>query len=855
MISRNIRFGRNGRKAKTESPNKYQKFGRGRKLSLETLEDRRVLALVGIAPVDYPLFDYDVDGTINYDANTDTLAIDATPFLFWQSALDIPPGFFTANPDLKINIHIDDTGALVGGVPGDDLVISGDVDVNDDFIADYSGVLLTGEVTQFGYEDSGTTTDTYDFRFTLTGGQLASYFAGKDIGVTTSSENSTFVGTFTADFSGRTKGQVGAIEPLTSEPASLSGHKFTDITADGITPDDTPLAGVTINLYQDTGTIGVLDGESVFQTTVTNGSGEYSFSELPVGDYIVQEVVPAGFVATTPVFHAVSLESGEHADTGLDFANTELGSISGTKFAEVTECDCDRFGNTTQTTVTEALAGVTINLYVDNGTTPGVFDAGDQFVTSAVTNGSGDYIFDNLLPGDYIVQEVVAAGYVAVTPITVAVDLTSGENVADQNFINKLVKASVGNYFFIDSNSNGLQDAGDLGVNGVTVKLLDSHGSVIDTTVTASDGSGNAGYYLFYDLDAGNYMIEFEVPVGVQFTIKDVGSNSNESLDSDVNANGRTDLFSLSTNQHRRDVDAGVSPTVCIENVVYKVKDYFDKCQQSKAGTIKGVTLEYNDGTDELFVQVTMAAYNGHLANGFTIVIDDGSSIGDHTDTHAIFYFDATSSTPVLNVLGYNGDNDGSSIRDSNGNTRTYDPDRIATSLNNSSGWVKELSVVTSGAKRVMTFRVDVGAINDHVPLRNINWQGSEIGRTASFVLDTFDGLSTKYDSTGYLSKWSFCTHGWADACQIKTQKCVVEECIPIDEFFEQWGWEVSAFTGNSDGDPLTDINWEGSVDSCHTCDNDCDPHHDDRDCGGNHYNDHDQDCFRLLSCILTRRC
>jgi hypothetical protein len=49
-----------------------------------------------------------------------------------------------------------------------------------------------------------------------------------------------------------------------------------------------------------------------------------------------------------------------------------------------------------------------------------------------------------------------------------------------------LVKASVGNYFFVDTNVNGLQDAGDFGVNGVTVKLLDKDGRVIETTFTTS---------------------------------------------------------------------------------------------------------------------------------------------------------------------------------------------------------------------------------------------------------------------------------------------------------------------------------------------------------------------------------
>src|SRR3989442_695870 len=72
----------------------------------------------------------------------------------------------------------------------------------------------------------------YDFRFTPSGGALASYFSGKDIGVAVnSSENSTFTGSFESNFHGGAKGNIGTLEPL---PVSISGQKFQDNNADGI---------------------------------------------------------------------------------------------------------------------------------------------------------------------------------------------------------------------------------------------------------------------------------------------------------------------------------------------------------------------------------------------------------------------------------------------------------------------------------------------------------------------------------------------------------------------------------------------------------------------------------------------
>lgn len=829
---------------------------RWRKLSLESLEERRVFALLGVGPlIESPFTDY-ANGAVSYNNATQDFKLTALPTsFFYETAPMVYDGGSLLNGHLEINIKVDNTGALIGGVAGDDFVISGDVDVNGDTIVDFSGVLVTGEVTGFGFQDSGIAVDDYDFRFTATGGLLASYFTGKDIAVATTSENSNFVGLFTQSISGNAKGIAGGIpKPVGGELASLSGNKYKDLTGNGISGDDSGLAGITIQLTYDSDNDGDFSDEVAAPlTTVTGAGGEYSFLGLTPGKYKVEEIVPLGYTPTTPISYIVELSDGEHADTGFDFANAENGKIEGHKTLEFLECKCDKYGNPIQTVVTQDQAGVTIKLYKDDGDSIFEPGSGDVYVDSTVTDANGNYSFQDLAFGNYFVQEVVDTGYVAVTDPDVLVTVTPGATTSNVNFKNKLVKGSIGNYFFIDYNSNGIQDTGDEGVNGLTVKLLDKSGNVVATTVTASDGSGNAGYYLFYNLDAGQYFVEFVVPTGVTFTTKDISSNSNDALDSDANANGRTDIITLAANQHIRTIDAGVKGEVCVENIVYKVKDYFDKCQQSKAGTIKGVTLEYNDGTDELYVQVTVAAYNGKIADGFTIVIDDGNSIGDKAGTHAVFYFDATGASPVLNVLAYNGDQSGSSIRDSNGVTSTYDPDRVATSLKNESGWVKELTATGNSSKKVFTFRVDVGAINDHVPIRKINWQGAEIGKYASFLVDTYAGLSTKYDANGFLTKWSFNCHGWMDACQIKTQKCTVKECIPIDEFFAEWGWTTSAFNGNSDGDPLSDWDWDGSKAAACKCDDGHDPCKPRNDCKDDHWDD--WDCFKDFGRKLYGRC
>ncbi len=66
---------------------------------------------------------------------------------------------------------------------------------------------------------------------------------------------------------------------------------------------------------------------------------------------------------------------------------------------------------------------------------------------------------------------------------------------------------SIGDFVWHDLNKNGIQDAGEPGINGVTVNLLDDGGNVIATTVTATGPGGNDGFYEFSGLCAGEYKV------------------------------------------------------------------------------------------------------------------------------------------------------------------------------------------------------------------------------------------------------------------------------------------------------------------------------------------------------------
>ena len=102
------------------------------------------------------------------------------------------------------------------------------------------------------------------------------------------------------------------------------------------------------------------------------------------------------------------------------------------------------------------------------------------------------------------------------------------------------VDAALGDRVWIDANGNGLQDKGngpldpgEVGLNGVTVKLLDLDGSLVAETVTTNGPADAPGYYTFEDIDFSlpqgpnirvappRYLIEFEAPQGFSFTKQD----------------------------------------------------------------------------------------------------------------------------------------------------------------------------------------------------------------------------------------------------------------------------------------------------------------------------------------------
>ncbi len=175
-----------------------------------------------------------------YTAGSQNFTVLASPVAIRFSGVTPPrlvnPTGFPPAEVVSLAIQVDNSGNLIGGVPGDDLVIQGEVDVDGNGSIDFAGILLTGEVLGFGHQDTGTASDEFDFRFQVTGGLLAApYFAGKDIGMTLTSEESNFVGNFNVNFNGKAKGNIAPIPPINRPPVCAANGPYEVECAGGIT--------------------------------------------------------------------------------------------------------------------------------------------------------------------------------------------------------------------------------------------------------------------------------------------------------------------------------------------------------------------------------------------------------------------------------------------------------------------------------------------------------------------------------------------------------------------------------------------------------------------------------------------
>jgi len=427
------------------------------------------------------------------------------------------------------------------------------------------------------------------------------------------------------------------------ELSKLGDTVWLDSDADGIQDaGEAGIAGVTVNLFADIDGDGVFEDSELVETTTTDANGNYDFSVM-AGEYQVEFEQPDGYEVSPVdeggddtvdsdglVSDIVSLAPGEN-DPTIDSGFYQLASL-GDKVFE------DTNGNGVQDAGENGIEDVLVKLQNPDGTA--VLDGNDNPITTT-TDANGEYSFTGLTPGEYKVMFVAPNGYEFTTQdaggddgldsdanpsngMTQTVTLESGEfnDTLDAGLIQP---ASLGDFVFEDTNGNGVQDAGENGIEDVLVKLqnpdgtavVDGNGNPITTTTDAN------GEYEFTGLTPGEYKVMFVAPDGYIFSPQDAGGD--DGLDSDANpSNGMTQTVTLESGEINDTLDAGLlipNPGIDIEKFVNDI-DVTDLSNLPEIAAGDDVTFTY---------EVTNTGNVG-FSTSDVIVSDDNGTVGDTSD-------------------------------------------------------------------------------------------------------------------------------------------------------------------------------------------------------------------------------
>ena len=211
---------------------------------------------------------------------------------------------------------------------------------------------------------------------------------------------------------------------------------------------------------------------------------------MPSGTYTVTEEVPAGWVATTPTVLTPTVTA--NLTTTILFGDRLIpGALEAFVYVDTNGNGVQDGGEGPYT------SGATAGYSRRAATMP-----------AALTNASGIILWTNRCVGAYTVNLTVPAGYTPTMPIAVSATVTSSVTSQVRYGIQGL--GTLVALKFEDRNGNGVRDAGEPTLDGVTMNY----------TGVLSGGTGTTagGVVVWPDIPEGQYTVSEIVPVSARAT-------------------------------------------------------------------------------------------------------------------------------------------------------------------------------------------------------------------------------------------------------------------------------------------------------------------------------------------------
>ncbi len=377
------------------------------------------------------------------------------------------------------------------------------------------------------------------------------------------------------------------------------------------------MAGISVHLMDGA-------GRNILHTVATDEQGRFAFEELKPGTYKLRVDAQEDYVFSGAMEGGVLPLEEERSGRGYSQAFTLLGGA---------HVDAIGFGLLTQGMIggviweDDDFDGVMDDEEAGlRGATVTLLDANGGEVAVKQTIRSGEFTFDQLMPGAYAIEVTLADGYrftadgASHTPqgggqrAQIALGtLEMGGSIADVR-IGALRTATVGGVVWFDEDDDGRRASREAGMQGVHVLLEKMSGADAGTRwETTTDASGA---YEFTGVTPGEAVLTFTLEDGYAFA-RQVSGTSRVSCVPALDALcAQSDVLTIAAGEDRKALDVGVVGVGTISGAVWEDSAYNGRMDGEEPG-VQGALVELVDAVTKETRVSAQTDENGAYAMGF----------------------------------------------------------------------------------------------------------------------------------------------------------------------------------------------------------------------------------------------